>query len=586
MDPLQWTQEYLLQEMNSTLDHNRKLIDKVHKLETEMTVLGSPKSEKNQQTPSSKKSTPSTPQKASDSSTNTSPASAGRGKGRGSKRGGGRGRSRKDSSQNSQESSDTLDAKIKSIITNALMGDEITEVIPSGGKKARTSSSGGNTKQQQQQQTSSDKIGGDKTVLGNPTSISVPVKLPLKDASSTSVPVSIPLHSEGGDSSLRTLLTSCGAKSSHKHHKQQQEPPTSSSSPQKGGSGRSHAGRSSNNVVLEQGESYSPISRPSSSSSTASAESVKHLEHGARVASVSPKSNLAAQVTPGARPGSAPTSSQSSVLAKGPLSVQTDSTQAKAGVGASVDPASAALSLYAGYPHIGAMLLQSGYGYNQPTAAEKEQYAKMLLLSNYPYGIQNTASQLGASMMYQYGQMNGMSKLGVPGASSLVLEESKGRGKPTKQRRSKALGSGGSGGGSVAADSSKKPAHSSSGSLSGGAFDRGGMRRGDEVALSRATPEVVSMMSTASQPLAISAISDAESTKSSPLDKSPTKPNQTMDKHKGIYTRAKAPPWVCVYNCCLLDSQIYISDFVFFVKPLTKNFPFLNNQIFFLCAHI
>ena len=159
-------------------------------------------------------------------------------------------------------------------------------------------------------------------------------------------------------------------------------------------------------------------------------------------------------------------------------------------------------------------------------------------------------------MMYQYGHMNGMSK----SVASSAAEESKGRGKP-KQRRSKALGSGG-GGGSSLADSSKTAALSS-GSLCGGVLEgplggRGGRRGmvGEEGGgLSRATPEVVSMMSTASQPLAISAISDAESTKSSPLDKSPTKLNPLQDKHKGIYTQAIALSWVCVYNCCLLDSQ-------------------------------
>ena len=98
--------------------------------------------------------------------------------------------------------------------------------------------------------------------------LSVPVKLPLSEVGKklASVPVSIPLQKIHGESSLKHVVETCTSRVLPAMTVQTCVP------------GSDHLGHI-----------YSPISRPSSSSSTASAESVRNLENGARITSISPR---------------------------------------------------------------------------------------------------------------------------------------------------------------------------------------------------------------------------------------------------------------------------------------------------------
>lgn len=543
---MQWTQEYLVKEVTQSLDRRRNLVTKLQTLEDEVTDMCSPP--KSEKLSPNKKSSPGTPGKGvvSDGAfpAGSSPVASGRGKGQSprgqSRRGGGRGgRSRKDSGtqnpQSQEVNNQSLDARIKSIITNALMGDEnnVGENAAPVIKKSRTSGKASAKGHGEKQE---DKSSDNKTALGNST-MSIPVKISLEDVvPPASMPVSLPLPNKEGETSLRNLLIQSGNPTTAKVQKLQQQHKEVASSSTSSRKSKLDLGRSSS--PSGRRESYSPISRPSSSSSTASAESVRHLEHGARVASVSPKGNAAPHQMindrSANRPGSVPNSGH---FSKGPLSVQTES---KSGAAANPAAASALGNLYAGYPQFGAMLL-GGYVYNPQIPAsptEKELYAKMLLSGSHPY-----LGTAGSSMVYQQlNQMNGISKL-LPTSTN----EDKGRGKPRRRRsNSKTVG-----GGCELKKSAQLSNHCSTLDLST-TSQRGSTR----LPLSRATPEVVSMMSTASQPLAISAISDAESTKSSPLDKSPTKnlsQHHVREKHQGIHNIAIA---LFFYN---LPSFVYIT---------------------------
>lgn len=470
---MQWTQEYLLKEVNSSLDKKRKLFDKLKVLENEVTVLTSPKSDK-----SPKKASPrSAPGKTSERLSNVSHGPAGRGKGQSGrgKRGASRGRNRKDNARN-QEANETLDARIKSIITSALMFDDSS--VNDGSKKSKllTKNNGKNV-----QKDDSDKS-RDKNDVGN-HSLTLPMRLPLDNTDASSMPVSLPLSGLENEPKLAHLLTQ---NSLLKLSNQAKETSIRRS--------KQDMGMFYSSI---QRVSKSPISRPSSSSSTASAESVKFLEHGTRVASVNPNCVVTSQIhSDEVKAHNVPVSGPSSqISSKGLLSAKTLSSVSK----------SYTVGKCSGYPHVGAMLLGGLVHNTQVTATEKDLCSKML----------GGSTDLGSHMVND--DLVRINKL-------LPSEMSKSK---RKQRRRQSVYKTGSGRGRL-----------------GSTMHRGSTRHEGEVpSLSRATPEVISMMSTASQPLAISAISDAESTKSSPLDKSPTKNicQLIQAKQKGIHTARSIP---------------------------------------------
>ena len=172
-------------------------------------------------------------------------------------------------------------------------------------------------------------------------------------------------------------------------------------------------------------DSYSPISRPGSSSSTASAESVRAFMHEPPVPpphDVTPSQHKSRSAAGGAtaRPGSVPV---------------TD-TDVKP---RSLPPASAGLGLYSGYPNVGAMLLNSPYAYaaSPLTSANRQLYDKMFVGgSGYPSSAALFSAQFeAASLMYQQ-QLNGLSKPSADVTRRERADNSKSSGDVMRRERS------------------------------------------------------------------------------------------------------------------------------------------------------
>ena len=296
---------------------------------------------------------------------------------------------------------------------------------------------------------------------GSASQISLPVNIPLKDVGRkpASLPVSIPL-----------LGVNCQGKVAREPvHSRAGSPP-----------------------ALR--DAYSPISRPSSSSSTASAESVKGLPHGATRRSTSPRTphsatinsfNIDSIVCEAQRSAAASTGSRfipplphahkDSYV--GPLSPGAH--HSKAATGPAAHPMD--YSMYPRHfpppPMLGLVSL---------SPAEKESYAhlhpgakQLLMNSGSSYMLPSTSQHSQAFYGYP-GTLNGL-----PKDSPLMMEKAK---RPKRKRSNSSSGSGSKLG---PTDAKKQQQHAPTPPSQ--------------------QPEIVSMMSNASQPLPIQAIADAES---------------------------------------------------------------------------
>ena len=301
---------------------------------------------------------------------------------------------------------------------------------------------------------------------GGGSQISLPVKIPLKEVGRkpASLPVSIPL-----------LGVNCQGKPGQGSlHGREPGHPRVGSPP-----------------ALR--DAYSPISRPSSSSSTASAESVKGLPHGATRRSTSPRTPQSATLN-SFNIDSIVSEAQRSAAATGGRFIPPLPHPHKDSYTGQVSP---------GAHHSKAAGPQHPMGYSMypppfPTSmlglvplypTEKDSYAHLhpgakqqLMNSGSPYMLPPTSQHSQAFYGYP-GTLNGL-----PKDSPLMMEKPK---KPKRKRSNSSSGSSSKLGPTEAKKPAPPPNHQ---------------------------PEIVTMMSNASQPLAIQAISDAEATNnSSPL---------------------------------------------------------------------
>ena len=270
------------------------------------------------------------------------------------------------------KSQETLDDRIKDIITTALM--DPSPDAKSAAPPPRKRPAGKNSRANDDNNTT-------KSVISSVARSSL-------DSSTTSVAASLPV-------SIPLASVQAAAKLNSKHLSRRV-------------AGAAAAGRKPH-------DSYSPISRPGSSSSTASAESVRALVHDA----ARPHSPHTVPQLPGERP----MHTSSSGVSRGsgrPGSVPvTSKTDGGAGEHDVKPPrplpaaaAAAGLGMYAGYPNVGAMLLSNQYQY---AAANRHLYDKMLLSSAAGYPSMFNAQLEAASMFYQ--QYNGLSKPPAPAAA-------------------------------------------------------------------------------------------------------------------------------------------------------------------------
>ena len=561
VDTAHLNQELILKEVAASLAQRKRLADKNQKLQGEMTALescGNTKSCTIQKTGDPMAKTP--PKVLKSSSLHTSPVGGEVSGSRGSswKRNDGL-KNRNKSDKNQPENVRTFDAHLKSIITNALMGENVAEKgsrgilgsstqkksLPAKSPQIEKKSPGKKDKRTPQpankemlsmesvqdsairmalmRNSSPDRYRnaglkrspGDsdvsriKTAGGMP---SIKVTIPLGEACKRppSLPVSIPLT--GVKENLSMLNRDGGQLTGHRDDSQKS------------------MARSSSPILRD---SYSPISRPSSSSSTISSESIKHLEHGSKVPSTSPK-------------GMTVNTSQTDSVAAVQASVQLSLAKQLAGSHASSSVSgkdtnsstfSALLLQDKRHAGIGQMpmpgMMPPGAVFPFPIP-EKELFLKMMQNGpRMPYAM--PPAELVARAAY-FG-------LGLP-ANGLV------RGAPgqekntnsSKRDRKRKAGSKCSGGGvgvgikENTGASSKVTMPNLSGCEAnamggGGTVSRrtghgsGGVVleskcKGSKTMRSRPSANasyIEDIVSNASQPLAISAISDVESTKSSPL---------------------------------------------------------------------
>ena len=270
------------------------------------------------------------------------------------------------------KSQETLDDRIKDIITTALM-DPSPDAKSAAAPPPRKRPAGKNSR-------ASDDNNTNKSVISSVARSSL-------DSGTTSVAASLPV-------SIPLASVQAAAKLNSKH-----------------------LSRRVAAVGRKPHDSYSPISRPGSSSSTASAESVRALVHDA----ARPHSPHTVPQLPGERP----MHTSSSGVSRGsgrPGSVPvTSKTDGGAGEHDVKPPrplpaaaAAAGLGMYAGYPNVGAMLLSNQYQY---AAANRHLYDKMLLSSAAGYPSMFNAQLEAASMFYQQYNVNGLSKPPAPAAA-------------------------------------------------------------------------------------------------------------------------------------------------------------------------
>ena len=394
-----------------------------------------------------------------------------------------------------QDSMESFDARLQSIITTALMGDgsaladtkdsKIAEDIkqtllgnlglPGG---FRFPPFGSDLSQQQQRKPlpgaipppidhkndlviKREKESPKGSGAGSVNQISLPVKIPLKDVGRklTTLPVSIPLSN-----------VNCQGK----------VPPG-----QQGSLHGHHQGRVGSPPAMR--DAYSPISRPSSSSSTASAESVKGLPHGATRRSTSPRTphsggasisnnafNIDSIVSEAHRSAAATGGRFIPPLPHGTLlkdgvggftgQLSPGAHHSKAAAGGATGPHPHHVGGYSMYPPapqfpasmLGIMPLSS-----TPSAAEKDSFvaaatahlnpgAKQLLMNSGPPYMLPPTSQHSQAFYGYPGTVNGL-----PKDSPLLLDK---QGKRTKRKRSNSSSGSGSGGKALGPSDTKKPA--------------------------------------------------------------------------------------------------------------------------------
>lgn len=384
---------------------------------------------------------------------------------------------------------------------------------------------------------------GRKGSTGNslPNLMSIPVKISLNEVStkskttsaslplSNSLPVSLPLTGaqEGGSGAPPPhVLSNQEAHHMHHHHR-------SSHKPEEGKIRQSHS------PVIR--EAYSPISRPSSSSSTASAESVRHLSHGAHC--VSPRSNssfnLDGTVSENSRsPGRAgqPTPPFSVPSMIGPQSKESHYSQALA----MQHGKPSALAGYPGYPQMAHLLGMErgvsprfglpGGGREQKEAASAASAATfpppelspgctkqpVSLVNSITFSTSSTTSSTAHHPLYRFPPaINGLTKAAAP--TALPTDE-----KPRRGRRKRQISK---------SPSSMPPGKKAAPTPPPTLIDADGKMRPAPRPISKSSThgaeDIDIIVSNASKPLAITAISDAESSaKSSPLaNSSPRKPH-------------------------------------------------------------
>ena len=319
---------------------------------------------------------------------------------------------------------------------------------------------------------------------GSISQISLPVKIPLKDVGRkpATLPVSIPLSSvncqgKPGQGSLH------GRDPGH------------------------HQGGARITSPPALRDAYSPISRPSSSSSTASAESVKGLPHGATRRSTSPRTPHSLAAMNSFNIDSIVSEARRSAAATGgrfipPLPhAHKDSYTGQLSPGAHHSKAAGGAPPHpVGYSMYPPQLPASMLGIMPLSPAEKDSYAhlnpgaKQLLMNSGPPYMLPPTSQHSQAFYGYHGTVNGL-----PKDSPLMMDKQAKRGK-----RKRSNSSSGSGGSKLGPSETKKLGVKGTPSV--------------PPPPPHHQPDIVSMMSNASQPLPIQAIADAESSnKSSPV---------------------------------------------------------------------
>ena len=397
-------------------------------------------------------------------------------------------------------------------------------------------------------------------------SLSLPVKIPLNEvstnSSSKSLPVSLPLannlppnlpHAPGGPDGGGGVVEG----GPHHQHHQRHHHRGSHHKAEEAGKG----GRCSSPVVRDV---YSPISRPSSSSSTASAESVRHLSHGAHCAS--PRSNSSYNMdnsmlsensrSPGRAGQPTPPFSAASLAihSKDPAFTQAMLMQhAK-------QSAVAAAASFPGYPQMASLLgmnmersLQQRFGLPGGSREAKEAVAAAAAAAAaagfppqlspgsskpppQPHPSQHPPHTAAAMNSLGYGRsttpptsqayyryppvVNGLPK------AAAAMTASPAEDKPRRGRRKRQKSP-------VTLPPSKKAAPTPPPHIDDGSPPKKDKESPVSAAVNRGagakpgvpnTPDIATMVSNATKPLAITAISDPESSaKSSPLDTSPAK---------------------------------------------------------------
>ena len=430
-----------MKEVTMSIAKHNGLLDKAKQLESELTVLSRNKSETHGLSNGPELSGSKSPKYRSSVNTSTSPKRAvtqrrksdGKGRGVVSRAGGGGGGA-------GHVGMDNFDAHIKSIITNALMADQSAD-------KARiTSANTGTISSGKELLTKAHITEHNRKQTVTKERVSLPVKLPLSEMTGKhSLPVSIPLKE----------LSEVHSKHSHHSRVDHRD---------------------------ESRDTYSPISnsRPSSSSSTMSADSVRNLPNGA--------SDCPSLSPPYAAPIMHPSAPRGK-LDQGAI----DSRQIQAGIQASL-----ALGYRPSYMPPSSQ--QSGPMYNnQGNAIDHFLHDKQLAGRDGKYATPNHLTGLNGFNRVTPPQCkttpSPVKSASPAKAMPFIPNISEDRGRRGRRKRTYS-------GGRSPPSAVKRPA--------------GGRAVANEVA---------AMVSAASQPLAISSISDAESsTKSSPgLGTSPTK---------------------------------------------------------------
>ena len=551
-------QELILKEVAASLAQRKRLADKTQKLHSEVEMCGSTKCCTTQKGADPLAKTP--PKLSKSSSVHISHVGSDTGGSRGSpwKRNDGQKNKSSKNDKNQPENAKTFDAHLKNIITNALMGENnadkssqnVMDQSPqkkgpsakshqverkSPGKKEKHPSQPAgkellsmdsvqdsairmslmrNSSPDRYQGTGLKRSPGDSdtsriTTAGGMPSIKVTIPLGEARKRPPSLPVSIPLSSVRENLSLLNRDGHSGARKD---------------------SGQKPVVRNSSPVMRD---SYSPISRPSSSSSTISSESVKHLEHGSKVPATSPKGATVNTSLMDSVP--AVQANAQSSLAKQLMGAHT--TTSVSGKDSDSSTFSALLlqdKRHAGMAHMPMPAMMPPGAVFPFLMPDKEMFLKMMQNGpRMPYAM--PPAELVARAAY-FG-------LGLP-ANGLVQgapgqEKNTNSSKRNRKRKPGSKYSGGGGGVGIK-ESAGASSRMTMPNLSGHETDikRGGCTmgqrtghgnggvivesqcKGSKMSHSRPAPNasyIEDIVSNASQPLAISAISDVESTKSSPL---------------------------------------------------------------------